>query len=129
MNIIIEFPLQVLNSYNGQDNLDETLDENITWLIKEYFLENSIEFDFKESIQFVKPTPQKNDELVRYNLTIKSETLDLNNLVKKLENKGFEKGLTITTQDRSPIYFDQYTADIQFRRSLGKKKKRFITQV
>ena len=29
MNIIIEFPLQVLNSYNGQDNLDETLDENI----------------------------------------------------------------------------------------------------
>jgi len=41
------FPLSILNKYNGPDNLDITLDDNLTYFIIEPILRNQIEYDFE----------------------------------------------------------------------------------
>ena len=41
------FPVHILNKYNGEDNLDMTLDDNLTYYIIEPILSNQIEYDFE----------------------------------------------------------------------------------
>ena len=41
------FPLHILNRYNGPDNLDATLDDNLTYFIIEPILRNQIEYNFE----------------------------------------------------------------------------------
>lgn len=41
------FPLYILNKYNGSDNLDITLDDNLTYFIIEPILRNQIEYNFE----------------------------------------------------------------------------------
>lgn len=41
------FPLKILNKYNGPDNLDVTMDDNLTYFIIEPILRNQIEYNFK----------------------------------------------------------------------------------
>lgn len=41
------FPRHILNKYNGVDNLDVTLDDNLTYFIIEPILRNQIEYNFE----------------------------------------------------------------------------------
>ena len=41
------FPLHILNQYNGADNLDITLDDNLVYFIIEPILSRKIEYSFK----------------------------------------------------------------------------------
>lgn len=70
MKLIVEFPLKILESYNGRDYLDEILDDNISYLLGEYCFENKIEFKII-SLDLMKAVTELSDELVRYILEIK----------------------------------------------------------
>lgn len=41
------FPLHILSSYNGASNLDETIDDNLTYHIIEPILNHQIEYNFE----------------------------------------------------------------------------------
>lgn len=124
MKLIIEFPIIVLNAYNGASNLDETLDDNITYLIGKNCYDNQIEFKIV-NFDFVPPVPNVNDELFRYQVELRVNEKDFKPdwMLKDLETEGFEKGLTIKSENGTILYADEYTADIPFRRELRNKKQ------
>ncbi|WP_445457590.1 hypothetical protein [Flavobacterium sp. HNIBRBA15423] len=121
MKLLIEFPMQIVITYHGISNLDETLDENISYLIGKYFYQNNIDFKML-SLNFIASKPNINDKLIRYEIELgvnKSE-FQYDWILKELEMEGYEKGLTIKTPENEIIYADEYTADITFRRKLKK---------
>jgi len=123
--LIIEFPMCVVNAYNGAGNVDETLDDNITYIIGRHFHEYDIEFSI-QSMNLVPPTPEVNDELVRYRVTIHSDDAEEcpKRVLAELKADGFERGCTIKTMAGGLLHADEYTADIQVRRTLGKKRRK-----
>ena len=121
MKLLIEFPLNVVTNYHGPSNLDETLDENISYLIGKYFYANKIDFKILE-LEFISPKPNTNDEMIQYlvELGINEKEFEYKWILNELKNAGFEKGLTIKSTENNIIYADQYTADIQQRRKIKK---------
>jgi len=119
MKLIIEFPMNIVCSYNGASNLDETLDGNISYLIGKHCYDNKIYFKILNLV-FVKPKPNVNDELIRYQVEIGLNPIDFNIdwIINELEIENFEKGLTIKSENNEILYADKYTADIQHRRGL-----------
>ena len=116
--LTIEFPMYVLATYNGGlSNLDETLDDNITYIIGRHFHENKIGFAI-ESMDTIPAVPSNNDELVRYVVNIESD--DSNScaqaVVRELTADRYAKGCTIRGIDGVVLYADSHTADIQLRR-------------
>lgn len=69
MELIVEFPLQIVANYFWASNLDVALDDNISYLIGKHFFENSIEFKIK-SLDFIKPKPNLNYDLIRYKIPV-----------------------------------------------------------
>lgn len=121
MKLLIEFPMNVVINYHGASNLDETLDENISYLIGKYFYENKIDFKIL-NLEFISPKPSINDEMIQYEVEIgmnKSE-FEYKWILNELKDAEFEKGLTIKSSESGIIYADLYTADIQQRRKLKK---------
>lgn len=114
--------MNIVCSYKGASNLDETLDNNISYLIGKHCCDNKIDFKIL-NLDFVKPEPNVNDELIRYQLEIGMNLTDFKTdwILKELEIENFEKGLTIKSENNDILYADEYTADIQYRRSLKKK--------
>lgn len=121
MKLIIEFPMLIAITYHGASNLDETLDENISYLIGKYFYQNNIDFKILV-LDFIAPKPNINDTLIRYEveLGIHKSEFQYEWILKELEEEGLEKGLTIKTPENEIIYADEYTADIPCRRKLKK---------
>lgn len=121
MKLLIEFPVNIVTNYHGSSNLDETLDENISYLIGKYFYENQIDFKILE-LEFITPKPNTNDEMIQYiiELGINEKEFEYEWILNELKNAGFEKGLTIKSSENGIIYADQYTADIQQRRKIKK---------
>ena len=114
--------MNVVCSYNGASNLDETLDDNISYLIGRYCYNNEIDFKIL-SLEFVEPEPNVNDELIRYKIEIGTNPIDFKTdwISKELEIENFEKGLTIKSDNDEILYADEHTADIEHRRKLKKK--------
>ena len=116
--------MYVVCSYNGAEELDVTLDDNISYLIGKYCYDNGIAFKILD-LCFVDPEPNVHDELVRYQveLGINSNEFNTDWMLKELEIENFEKGLTIRSENGEILYADEYSADIQVRRKIGKRKK------
>ncbi len=124
MKLIVEFPMYVVCSYHGADELDVTLDDNISYLIGKYCYDNGIAFKILD-LCFVAPEPNVHDELLRYHveLGVNSDEFKTDWMLKELEIENFEKGLTIRSENGEILYADEYSADIQVRRKIGKRKK------
>ncbi|QDU58404.1 hypothetical protein Pan181_46390 [Aeoliella mucimassa] len=123
--LIIEFPMRILAEYNGGlSNLDETLDDNITWLLGRPFDENGTPFQV-ECLNRVPATPDCNDPLVRYNVQVEHEDARLcaSQIVATLTAEGYVRGCTIRTLDGQVLHVDSDTADIQLRRQLRRDSK------
>ena len=115
--LVIEFPTYILTGYNGLNNLDETLDDNITYVIGRYFYENEIGFAV-ESLNFIQPIPNHNDELVRYVVSIEhaDPAFCVRTIVRELTDDGFERGCTIRIFGGAVLHADSHSADIRIRR-------------
>ncbi|MBL0020447.1 MAG: hypothetical protein IPP17_29425 [Bacteroidetes bacterium] len=124
MKLIVEFPMYVVCSYHGADELDVTLDDNISYLIGKYCYDNGIAFKILD-LCFVDPEPNVHDELLRYQveLGVNSDEFNPNWMLKELEIENFEKGLTIRSENGAILYADEYSADIHFRREMKAPKR------
>ncbi|GAB5525748.1 MAG: hypothetical protein Roseis2KO_36200 [Roseivirga sp.] len=113
MKLIIEFPLYIVSSYNGISNLDETLDDNISYLIGKYCYDHNIGFRILE-LTIADPEPKVHDGLIRYQveLEINPDEFKTAWVLDELKTNGFEKGLTIKREDRTVLYSDEFSADI-----------------
>ena len=121
MILFVEFPMDIVCSYNGTDNLDVTLDDNISYLIGKHFYDSGIKFNILD-LNFISPKPNYHDELIRYKIEIElnGNNFDFNWILKKLKSNNFDKGLTIKSDKEEILYADQYSADIKLRRQLKK---------
>ena len=119
--LFIEFPMHIVAHYHGASNLDETLDENISYLLGKYFYQNSIDFKILQ-LDFVDPQPNIHDKHIQYEIAVgvEKEVFNYEWILQELEREGFEKGLTIRNNNREIIFADQFSADIQWRRKLKK---------
>lgn len=122
MKLLIEFPLHIVKTYHGPGNLDETLDEHISYLIGKYCYDHQLTFRIHE-IEFVDAQPKVHDELVRYwvELGVNPDQFDTRWISGELISAGYEKGLTIKTENGSTLHGDAYSPDIDFRRMLKQK--------
>lgn len=111
----------VVIHYHGVDNIDVTLDDNISYLIGKYFYDNKMEFNIL-SLKIVKPKPNINDELIQYEVEIGVTKTEFRYewILDEFKKTGFEKGLTIKSLENKIIYSDLFTADIQQKRKLKK---------
>lgn len=114
--------MDVLKGYNDSNDVYETLDTQITDLIQQSLKDNQTEGKITK-IDFISPVPNTNDELVRYELALEEsdQNFEPKLLLNTLEQKGFEKGLTIKNAKGESLYHDEYTADIPLRRSTQQK--------
>lgn len=122
MTITIEFPMMVLNEYGSTGGVYQTLDDHITDLIQKPFEERGTAAKINR-IDFVDPTPNVNDELVRYELDVEDteDAFKPKWILEALEAEGFEKGVTIKDHHGESLYNDAYTADIPLRRKAQDK--------
>lgn len=102
VEIVIEFPLNVLYAYNGADNLDVTWDDNIMYAIHNSLTEAGVQISKTE-------LTEANGALSWHLLLIAvPPLLDLNCIVERLTKEGFEKGLhihrKINTQSIDTLY-------------------------
>ena len=116
--------MNILCSYNGKSNLDETLDDNISYLIGKYFYDNKIGFKILD-LDFIKPEPNINDELVRYQIEmdVNPTEFKIDWIRKELEIANFDKGLTIKSENHKILFADENTADIIYRRRIRSQNK------
>ncbi len=125
MNIKIEFPVLLLSSYNGAENLDVTWDNDIAPLIHQSLREAGISLQ-NAKVDFVKAIPQVNDEKISYsfNLTTSWTELITEQLVDALKEAGYQAGLCIkevVNNRESVLYAESDCADIQVRRQRQQK--------
>lgn len=83
------FPLLILNKYNGSDNLDVTLDDNLTYFIIEPILRNQIEYNF-ELIWDKKNNIDTLDICVKVNDKKFNSEIVIDNLIEQKMIKGLE---------------------------------------
>ena len=95
IEIRVEFPVSVLCAYNGSSNLDVTWDDHLMYLINDALNDGGVYI--KDSKLEFYPVPEKNDEVLSYQLTLilKPPGLDLYRIAAKLITENFEKGLCI----------------------------------
>ena len=114
--LTIEFPMSVLATYNGGlDNLDVTLDDNLT-----YYLRMADPVGEVLDANRFPAEPNRIDEFYRYSMSYKncdeSEVVSL--IVKILSDEGYLRGCTIKSDDGCIIRSDEATADIIERRRI-----------
>lgn len=99
VEIAVEFPISILCQYNGPDNLDVTLDDNIIYLINEAL---------RKAGAYVKNKAMKtyyseaNEEIISYQLTliVQPPGVDLHCIVNDLTQANFHQGLCIKMQSQ-----------------------------
>lgn len=109
--------MRILADYNGGlDNLDVTLDDNITWLIQKPFRTGF----FLDSMKEVMAVPGENEGFFRYEVTIRdcgaASCVQL--IEQALSVAGYERGCTIRTSEGEILRSDEETADILERRRI-----------
>ncbi len=107
--IAVEFPISILCEYNGHDNLDVTLDDNITYLIDEALRKAGVYVKNKTMKTYYS---EKNEEILSYQLTliVRPPGLNLYCIVNDLTQENFHQGLCIKLQSQhhgfSIVYAD-----------------------
>ncbi len=116
IEIFVEFPIYILNSYKGQDNLDEVWDDNIMYFINDsllmggYFIKESEILELKETRAY--------QEKLSYRMIITTQStfIDFSCIVDRLTKENFQKGLCIKIRERDEklniLFFDGYCADV-----------------
>lgn len=117
MTLYIELPMSALGEHDGADGVYQILDNHITDLVLKPFEERGIEAKIIK-IDTVDPSPNKNDEMVRYELDadVAANEFKPDWFLQTFEEEGFEKGLTIKDHHGESLYHDEDTADIILRR-------------
>jgi len=114
--LIIEFPMRVLSTYNGGlENLDITLDDNITYfLCTASGIASILESDIISSIV------GESEELYRYCVDYKdsSQSDAVESVVHILPIEKYVRGCTIRSSDGAILRSDEHTADILERRRI-----------
>lgn len=89
IEIIIEFPIDILSEYNGPSDLDVTWDDNIMYFINDSLVNNGIHI--KQSQLEI------GERTLSYSLVLvaKPPILDLSCIVDRLIKENFQKGLAI----------------------------------
>ncbi|WP_143449893.1 hypothetical protein [Janthinobacterium sp. BJB304] len=109
VEISVEFPISILCEYNGRDNLDVTLDDNITYLIDEALRKAGVYVKNKTMKTYYS---EKNEEILSYQLTliVWPPGLNLYCIVNDLTQENFHQGLCIKLQSQhhgfSIVYAD-----------------------
>ena len=94
IEIAVEFPLSILYKYNGQDNLDVTLDDNIIYLIDEALRKVGVYVKDKVLKTY---HSEKNEEILSYQLTliVQPPGFNLHCIASDLTQENFHQGLCI----------------------------------
>jgi hypothetical protein len=93
VEIFIEFPIEVLSTYNGISNLDITIDDQIVPCIHSALKNNGIDMKKNGSeLMF-------NNGIFQYRMLLiaQAPNLDLNCIVEALNKEHFENSLSIKT--------------------------------
>lgn len=88
------FPVSVLNKYNGVENLDVTIDDNLAFFILEPILNNQIEYNF----EFIWSSKIKNPTLTIC-LTVNNKIFDSKIVIDNLEKNQMINGLELYKED------------------------------
>lgn len=86
------FLLNWLNCYNGPENLDETIDDQLLYYIAEPLLKNQIEYNFR----LVWNERGTAEDTLSVILKVNGDKFDPQMVVDNLKLNSMEKGLTIT---------------------------------
>ncbi|MGX9782667.1 hypothetical protein [Janthinobacterium lividum] len=97
IEIAVEFPISILCKYNGQDNLDVTLDDNILYLIDEALRKSGVYIKNKVLETY---HSEKDEEILCYQLTliVQPPGFNLHCIVDDLMQENFHEGLCIKLQ-------------------------------
>ena len=109
--------MSALGEHDGADGVYQILDDHITDLVLKPFEERGIGAKIVK-IDTVDPSPNKNDEMVRYELDadVAANEFKPEWFLQTFEEEGFEKGLTIKDHHGESLYHNEDTADIILRR-------------
>ena len=99
IEIAVEFPISILCEYNGHDNLDVTLDDNIIYLINEALRKSGVYVKNKVMKTYYS---EKNEEILSYQLTliVRPPGFNLYCIVNDLTQENFHRGLCIKLQSQ-----------------------------
>jgi len=94
VNVIIEFSLEIIGSYNGLDNLDKTWDDNIMPVINQSIIDSGI-YIKKSNLEIMRKT---NKEIFSYKLSLIANppNINLNSLISDLTKRNLQKSLCIS---------------------------------
>jgi hypothetical protein len=111
VEIAVEFPISILCEYNGPDNLDVTLDDNITYLIDEALRKAGVHVKNKAIKTYCS---DKNEEILSYQLTliVQPPGFNLYCIVNDLTQENFHQGLCIKLQSQHHGYRTVYAESI-----------------
>ncbi|HLP20084.1 MAG TPA: hypothetical protein VK174_07280 [Chitinophagales bacterium] len=86
------FPLNVLYGYNGADNLDETLDDQLLYYITEPLLNNSVEYNFSLDWSAENTSAGSLSIILKVN----GEKFNIEMVTENLGKYGMDNGLVLT---------------------------------
>ncbi len=98
------FPINVLYKYNGADNLDITLDDNLTYFIIEPILKRQIEYNF----ELIWKDKNTLDETLDICVKVNDEKFDPQIVIDNLEKQQMIAGLKLYKEEYGKlkkIYF------------------------
>ncbi|WP_299126278.1 hypothetical protein [uncultured Winogradskyella sp.] len=91
------FPLKILYEYDGIDNLDVTIDDNIAYFIIEPILRNEIEYDFE--FIWTKNDINKNPNSLDICVKLNDDKFDPQIVIDNLENQKMINGLELYKEE------------------------------
>ena len=115
------FPLHVLNKYNGADNLDVSLDDNLTYFLIEPILTEQIEYNFELIWN------DGNDNLIEGSLDIcvkvNEEKFDSKIVIDNLERHEMISGLGLFKEEyNKPIHMINKLSFVHYYMIVNKKE-------
>ena len=115
------FPLHVLNKYNGADNLDVSLDDNLTYFLIEPILTEQIEYNFELIWN------DGNDNLIEGSLDIcvkvNEEKFDSKIVIDNLERHEMISGLGFFKEEyNKPIHMINKLSFVHYYMIVNKKE-------
>lgn len=91
---LFDFPLRILNKYNGANNLDDNIDDNLIYFITKPLIDNQIEYN----LHFEWNANHTNNwyHSLIIHLRVNDNKFDINLIIKNIAINNMIEGLTIT---------------------------------
>lgn len=112
IDLVIEFPLEIIRKYKGLDNLDETLDDDIFPIIKHSIIENNA-YIKKTDLNVIR-AKNIDEEKISYALSLIVNPPNFNlaciviNLTKEKLQKGLRINRILKNEKIDTLYLDIY---------------------